>query len=223
MAAQASRRSLDQLRLGAEPSTCSPRARNERLLLPGRSGARYTPVAPGMRRPGDEAPRMLLTARHHHRGTAVKRAWQIACLAFAAFAVLTLALSTQYAYRDRLGPGPAFFPVWMSVITAVLSLALLVQTTVGRAVATSSAPLRPDRPGALRILAILAALVGSVALLDPLGFRLSLFLFLIFLPPALGARNWWFTVVFALAGSFGVFHVFYYWLKVPLPVGFLGL
>jgi putative tricarboxylic transport membrane protein len=26
-----------------------------------------------------------------------------------------------------------------------------------------------------------------------------------------------------LAGSFGVFHVFYYWLKVPLPIGALGL
>jgi putative tricarboxylic transport membrane protein len=156
-------------------------------------------------------------------GKTVKRAWQIACLAFAVFAVLTLALSTQYAYRDRLGPGPAFFPVWMSIITAVLSLALLVQTTMGHVVTSDSASLLPDRPGASRILAILAALVGSVALLDPLGFRLSLFLFLVFLPPALGARGWWFTLVFALAGSFGVFHVFYYWLKVPLPVGLLGL
>jgi putative tricarboxylic transport membrane protein len=29
--------------------------------------------------------------------------------------------------------------------------------------------------------------------------------------------------VTALALSFGVFHVFYYWLKVPLPVGAFGL
>ena len=27
----------------------------------------------------------------------------------------------------------------------------------------------------------------------------------------------------AFAGSFGVFHVFDYWLKVPLPIGALGL
>lgn len=153
----------------------------------------------------------------------MKRAWQIACLAFAALAVLTLVLSRQYAYTDRLGPGPAFFPVWMSVVTGVLSLALFVQTTVGQPATTSSAPLLPDRPGTLRILAIMAALVGSVGLLDPLGFRISLFLFLFFLPLALGARGWWLILIFALAGSFGVFHVFYYWLKVPLPVGGLGI
>ena len=153
----------------------------------------------------------------------MKRAWQIACLAFAAFAALTLVLSRQYPYTDRLGPGPAFFPVWLSIITGVLSLTLLVQTTLGPALARDSAPLLPDRRGALRILAILAALVGSVGLLDPLGFRISLFLFLFFLPLALGASPWWLTLIFALAGSFGVFHVFYYWLKVPLPVGVLGL
>jgi hypothetical protein len=27
----------------------------------------------------------------------------------------------------------------------------------------------------------------------------------------------------ALLGSFGVFHVFYHWLKVPLPIGQLGI
>ena len=31
------------------------------------------------------------------------------------------------------------------------------------------------------------------------------------------------TILFALAGSFGVFHVFYHWLKVPLPMGVLGI
>jgi hypothetical protein len=36
-------------------------------------------------------------------------------------------------------------------------------------------------------------------------------------------RNWWVTAVFAVAGSFGVFHAFYYWLKVPLPIGIFGI
>lgn len=153
----------------------------------------------------------------------MRRAWQIACLAFAALAALTLVLSRQYVYMDRLGPGPAFFPFWMSVVTGLLSLALLVQTTVGQLAAAGSGPLLPDRPGTVRILAILAALVGAAGLLEPLGFRPTLFLFLLVLPLALGARRRWLTLVFALAGSFGVFHVFYYWLKVPLPVGILGL
>ena len=153
----------------------------------------------------------------------MKRAWQIGCIAFLAFAIFWLVVSFEYPYKDRLGPGPGFFPFWLSLITGGLALALLVQTSLARSSAEGSAALLPERPGAVRILAVLGALVGSLALLDPLGFRISLFLFLFFLPFALGERTWWITLIFAVAGSFGVFHVFYYWLKVPLPVGVLGI
>jgi len=153
----------------------------------------------------------------------MKRAWQITCIAFVALSVFTLVLSFEYPYKDRLGPGPAFFPVWMSIITGVLSLVLFFQTTWGKGVADAAGSLLPERQGVWRILIILAALVGSTALLDPLGFRISLFLFLLFLPLGLGVGNWWATLIFAVAGSFGIFHVFYYWLKVPLPMGMFGI
>ena len=39
----------------------------------------------------------------------------------------------------------------------------------------------------------------------------------------LGARSPIAIALTALAGSFGVFHVFYHWLKVPLPIGEFGL
>jgi hypothetical protein len=48
-------------------------------------------------------------------------------------------------------------------------------------------------------------------------------LFIAGLLAALGARSPAAIVLTATAGSFGVFHVFYYWLKVPLPIGALGL
>ena len=153
----------------------------------------------------------------------MKRAWQIACVAFTAFAVFWLIVSFEYPYKDRLGPGPGFFPFWLSLITGTLALGLLFQISLDKSTVEGSAALLPERQGALRILVILVALVGSLALLDPLGFRISLFLFLLFLPFALGERTWWVTLIFAAAGSFGVFHVFYYWLKVPLPVGVFGI
>jgi putative tricarboxylic transport membrane protein len=153
----------------------------------------------------------------------MKRAWQIACIAFVAFAIFWLIVSFEYPYKDRLGPGPGFFPFWLSIITGGLALALLFQISLAKSSVGGSAALLPERQGALRILVILAALVGSLALLDPLGFRISLFLFLLFLPFALGERTWWVTLIFAAAGSFGIFHVFYYWLKVPLPVGVFGI
>jgi len=153
----------------------------------------------------------------------MRRAWQIACIAFLGFAIFWMVESFAYPYKDRLGPGPGFFPFWLSLITGGLALALLLQTSLAKSSPEGSATLFPKREGAVRILVILACLIGSLALLDPLGFRLSLFLFLLFLPFALGERTWWVTLIFAAIGSFGVFHVFYYWLKVPLPVGVLGI
>ena len=153
----------------------------------------------------------------------MKRAWQISCIAFAGFAIFWLIVSFEYPYQDRLDPGPGFFPFWLSLITGGLALALLFQTSRVKGSVEDSAALLPERQGAVRILVVLVALVGSLILLDPLGFRISLFLFLLFLPLALGERTWWITLIFAAAGSFGVFHVFYYWLKVPLPVGVLGI
>ncbi len=153
----------------------------------------------------------------------MKRAWQIMCMAFVALSVFTIVLSFDYPYKDRLGPGPAFFPIWMSIITGALSLALFIQTTWGKSDTEAAPPLYPGRQGAMRIMIIIIALLVCLALLDPLGFRISLFLFLLFLPLALGGGNWWATLIFAAAGSFGVFHVFYYWLKVPLPMGMFGI
>ena len=47
-------------------------------------------------------------------------------------------------------------------------------------------------------------------------------LLILFLLLALGARNRIAIGVMALAGSFGVYYLFYDLLKVPLPAGILG-
>lgn len=168
--------------------------------------------------------------QHHYSGTyrqlskaGMKRAWQITCLTFVALSVLTIVLSFDYPYKDRLGPGPAFFPVWLSIITGVLSLALFIQTTWGRSVADTTTKIFPGPQGAWRIGIILFALLACVALLEPLGFRITLLLFLLLLPQALGVERWWSVLIFAAAGSFGIFHIFYHWLKVPLPMGVFGI
>jgi hypothetical protein len=80
----------------------------------------------------------------------------------------------------------------------------------------------PDRQTAQAGLVLVALIVGA-ALLEPLGFRLTMLLFIASLLFALGARSPAAISLTALAGSFGVFHAFYYWLKVPLPIGALGL
>ena len=98
---------------------------------------------------------------------------------------------------------------------------MLVETARGRDAATGS--ILPSRQAALQAGGVLVALTAAAALLEPLGFRLTMLLFIAGLLLALGARSPTAIVLTALAGSFGVFHVFFYWLKVPLPIGALGI
>ena len=70
---------------------------------------------------------------------------------------------------------------------------------------------------------MLIALIAAAAAFEPLGFRLTMLVFIAVLLPMLGARSWIAIALCAVAGSFGVFHVFFYWLKVPLPIGVLGI
>lgn len=81
----------------------------------------------------------------------------------------------------------------------------------------------PDRPAIRRLLAVLILLAAAAWALDPLGFRLTALFFTAILLPALGARSLIAIPLFSLTASLVVFHVFYYMLKVPLPIGVFGI
>ena len=154
----------------------------------------------------------------------MKRAWQIASLIFLILSIFVLVYSAEeYPYKDRIGPGPGFFSVWLGIVTGALSLALLLQSSLSKDLFSESTDLFPERPGVLRILLIIVALIGALAFLHLLGFRICMLLFLALLPPALGARNWLIILLLAVGGSFGIFHIFYFWLKLPLPIGVFGI
>jgi putative tricarboxylic transport membrane protein len=143
----------------------------------------------------------------------MKRAWQAALavllLVFAFFAFESLRLSL----RDALGPGPGFFPFWLSVAGGFLGLVLLVQIARGTfAFETQNLKFEPH-PVAL----VLAGLIVATALLEAVGFRLAMLVLLPYLLLVLGVRNWFALAIFSLAGSFGVYHLFSGLLKVPLP------
>jgi putative tricarboxylic transport membrane protein len=169
----------------------------------------------------------------------VRLGWQIACLCLLGIFLPALVTSLGYSLTDALGPGPGFFPFWLSLIGAVLSAAMLAQVTL----AASSADAAPassfpknvaadegialarasDRRVALQAVGVLVALTAAAALFEPLGYRLTMLPFIVGLLLILGARSPIAIALTALAGSFGVFHVFYHWLKVPLPIGEFGL
>jgi putative tricarboxylic transport membrane protein len=153
----------------------------------------------------------------------VRRGWQVACICLLGVFLAALATSLDYSLTDALGPGPGFFPFWLSVIGIALVGAMLVQLARGKVLADAAAEVLPDRRAAFQAGGVLVALTVAAALLEPLGFRLTMLPFIAGLLLALGARSLIAIALTAIAGSFGVFHVFYYWLKVPLPIGALGI
>ena len=127
-----------------------------------------------------------------------------------------------YSLSDALGPGAGFFPFWLGVLGMAMCLALLVRSWRGGAIGEGSVALLPKGEGARRTAALLGGVVVAALLLQPLGFRLAMFIFCAGLLLALGVRRPVVIGVFSLASSFGLFHVFYEWLKVPLPIGAFG-
>jgi len=152
----------------------------------------------------------------------LKRGWIVASLILLALFSATVWLSLSLPLLDELGPGPGFFPLWLAGLGAVLSIVLVAQTVRAPANAPSDS-LMPDRDALFRIAGIIVMLVLGALALDWLGWRITALIVTGVLLPALGARSPLAIVPFVLAASFGVFHVFYHWLKVPLPIGTFGI
>jgi len=143
--------------------------------------------------------------------------WSIFLL-FGGF-VIYESLQLSY-YGIEFGPGPGFFSFWLGILVIGLSV-----IEIGRTLRASD-PLPedfvPNWEGLNRILCLLGALVATVFLMDPLGYKLTTLAFCVFLLRALAGLSWWLTLLISLASSFGLFYIFRT-LQVLLPTGWLGL
>jgi putative tricarboxylic transport membrane protein len=157
----------------------------------------------------------------------VKRGWIAASSIFFVLFAGTGYLASKLALLDTLGPGPGFFPLILALLGAALAL-LLIHRTVREPAAVAIegadvAPLVPDRAAMVRMIGMVVLLAASFLALDPIGYRITALVFLTLVLFVLGVRNMVAIAAVALVGSFGVFHSFYYWLKVPLPIGMFGI
>jgi putative tricarboxylic transport membrane protein len=161
-------------------------------------------------------------------GAILRRGWFVTAGAFLVLFAGTIYLSSKLPLLDALGPGPGFFPLILALLGAVLAVAMIVQL-VREPQAPTGAPdpaaeaFMPDGGAMFRMIGIVVLLAAAFAMLDPLGYRLTALFFITLMLLVLGVRNYLAIGLVALALSFGVFHSFYYWLKVPLPIGELGL
>lgn len=148
----------------------------------------------------------------------MKRPYQVTASILFALSVLIAVESLKLKYYTSLGPGPGFFSFWLSLCLGGLAIAMFLQASGGRA-GPRPPDFKPSRLGILRALAMCTAWVWAVAMLEWLGFRLTMAVFFPFLLLTLGRVRRPLVVLIGLAGSVGAFYVFTQALNVPLPVG----
>jgi putative tricarboxylic transport membrane protein len=146
----------------------------------------------------------------------LRRGWQAAALALLALFGFFVFESLRLSLTDALGPGPGFFPFWLGVLGAILAATLLAQLRTVRPDREAD-ELAFDRAGTRNVVLVLAGLAVAGGALELAGFRLAMLALLVYILVVLGVRRWLAIALFAAAGSFGVYHVFYDLLKVPLP------
>ena len=152
----------------------------------------------------------------------MKRPYQVTGIVFILFSAFIARESVELKFYTSLGPGPGFFPFWLSVFLGALAAVMLYQATF-KPQDPMPADFFANAKGYLRVGAILLALIASVLFMDVVGFRLMMLLFYLFLLFAMGRQNILITIAVALGGSWGVYQVFVEYLKVPLPIGIFGI
>jgi putative tricarboxylic transport membrane protein len=132
-------------------------------------------------------------------------------------------LAVLTAIRTGVGtltsPGPGLLPLIGGLLMILLSLVVFLQAFSQEARESERASVKI---GNWRIWLVTLCLICYAFAFKRLGFTIATFLFLGFLFQLLERRSWFKTLFTAAATIFAVYMVFYVWLQVQLPRGFLG-
>jgi putative tricarboxylic transport membrane protein len=148
----------------------------------------------------------------------MKRPYQLTALVLFALSCAIAYEALQLQYYTRLGPGPGFFPFWLSLCLAALSVTMFFHATF------KTADPRPGdfvstRIGYLRAGCMCIAWIWAALMLERLGYRLTMLVFFPFLLRTLGRVRWPMVAAVTLIGSIVTFYVFTIKLGAPLPIG----
>lgn len=135
------------------------------------------------------------------------------------FSVGYLALSSQLPFGQRDQPGAAVFPMLVGAILALASVGALHEAWQMDPAEHIELPAGDDRR---RLFGLIAALLGYIVLLPWLGQAPTAVLFFVALMRVLSDYSWPRVIAYALLMSLGVYVVFVWLLKVPMPAGLLG-
>ncbi len=113
-------------------------------------------------------------------------------------------------------PQSGFIPLWYGITLTGLSAAIVANLLLRREPGAKEEPI--GKP-----LVVLAALAAAILGLDLIGFAPSIFLLLLVLFAAVERLPFPRSLAVATAVTAALFLIFRTWLRVPLPVGPLGI
>jgi hypothetical protein len=137
-------------------------------------------------------------------------------LLFAGLGILWIAAAARMPLWSGFVPQSGFIPLWYGITLTGLSAAILANLLLRRAPGVMEEPV--GKP-----LVVLAALAASILGLDLIGFAPSIFLLLLVLFTAVERLPAVRSLAVAAAVTAVLFLIFRTWLRVPLPVGPLGI
>lgn len=134
-------------------------------------------------------------------------------------ALIFLIQSLRLPYISEIGPGPGFFPLWLSGILLIVSCVYIFQS-IRKTNKNQDFKWLPDSQVLKRILYILGCMVLFVLLIFFLGFVLTSTTFLFLL--LFREYRWIKSFVISITVSLILFWVFGTMLNVALPVNVFG-
>jgi len=120
-------------------------------------------------------------------------------------------------------PGPGFFPTLIGGIFSLLSMALFVTTLPIKDRLREGRGFWREKGSWRKVLPSLLSLVFYLISLDYLGYRITTFLFILFLLKFVGQRKWGSSILIAILVSGGSYAIFKTGLGVSLPKGLINI
>ena len=126
-------------------------------------------------------------------------------------------------YGAARNPGPGFYPFWLGILLAFLSVGMMLKAARQKEGARILRDILGEKVRWEKVLGVLLALILYAALIDFLGFLLATVLLMAFLLRFSGEQPWKAVFQWTLLASLGSYLVFEVWMKLRLPKGFWGM
>jgi len=134
---------------------------------------------------------------------------------FIALGAYLVSQSHKLGYFVDGSPGPGFFPYWVGLILVIVAFFWCIAEYREDIDAQVEQDLDPK--GIYRVARLLLSMMALTLFFVPLGYNLSVLLFLLFLTATMGKGKVVTNIIVSLVFSFGIYLAFEKILEVPLP------